>query len=656
MRKFCIMIGTLTVLVSATLHTLAAQPASEVRGTVTDGDSGRPLAGVSVALSGSAVSTTTDAKGAYASRVPSAAAVLEFSRVGYLTLKVPAVGRSQVVVALKPAARTAGVVKGVVTDSDNGSPLAGVTVVLSGSSRGTTTDAKGAWTLAVPSAESVLDFSYLGYVPQKIRVGNRSQLDLALAADNKDIDEVVVIGYSEVKKTDLTGSVTNVKMGDIKDIPVVSVDQALQGRVAGADIMSTSGDPTASTSIRIRGTRSITASNEPLIVVDGIIDAVQDLSDINSADIESISVLKDASSTAIYGARGSNGVIIVTTKKGNPTVSKPWITLKADMGFSQLPRNLDVMNATEFALYRNDVTYFNWQMGNRPVQDYTYTAPYSLGKGTNWIDEITRTAPYQNYNLSVSGRSKNSSYFVSLGYSDIQGIVDDSGFQRTTARVNVSHDFAKWFTAGVNSSLSYRDEANNKANIGGSSVWNAATYLAPVLRPEDTYNPFYGSGQTINNPRYTIDLNENTLERFASTNTLYVDIKPVEGLKISSKFTYYLYQRHVYRFYPSTLPVKNDGEGGEGYRAEDDTRTDPSITAGASPFRGGSTQITSGRRPRSARVWAACAASAQRNSALVTPLRAALALASSAAAGITSAPMARPACRAMTRVMVPMPQ
>ena len=245
----------------------------------------------------------------------------------------------------------------------------------------------------MPSAESVLDFSYLGYVPQKIRVGNRSQIDIALTADNKNIDEVIVIGYSEVKKTDLTGSVTNVKMGDIKDVPVVSVDQALQGRVAGADIMSTSGDPTASTSIRIRGTRSITASNEPLIVVDGIIDAVQDLSDINSADIKSISVLKDASSTAIYGARGSNGVIIVTTKKGNPTVSKPWITLKADMGFSQLPPATSTMNATEFALYRNDVTYFNWQMGNRPIQDYTYNDPYSLGKGTNWIDEITRTAP-----------------------------------------------------------------------------------------------------------------------------------------------------------------------------------------------------------------------------------------------------------------------
>ena len=148
MRKFYKMIGALIVLVSVTLSTLAAQPAAEVRGTVTDGDSGRPLAGVSVALSGSATSTTTDAKGAYAIRVPSAAAVLEFSREGYLARKVPTEGRTQVDVALKPAPRETGVVKGIVTDSDNGAPLAGVTVVISGSARGTTTDAKGAYTLS----------------------------------------------------------------------------------------------------------------------------------------------------------------------------------------------------------------------------------------------------------------------------------------------------------------------------------------------------------------------------------------------------------------------------------------------------------------------------------------------------------------------------
>lgn len=464
-------------------------------------------------------------------------------------------------------------VKGVVTDSSTGEALVGATVLVSGSTLGITTDVKGAYSIDVKSAESILEFQYLGYLSQKIKVGTKSVIDVKLVSDNTKVEEIVVIGYSQVKKSDLTGSVTSVRMSDVKDVPVISIDQALQGRIAGADIMSSSGDPTASTSIRIRGSRSITASNEPLIVVDGIVDAVQDLSDINSADIESVSVLKDASSTAIYGSRGSNGVIIVTTKQGNPTVSKPWVTLKADMGYSQLARKLDVMNASEFARYRNNVQYFDWNMGSRPTEDYTYPDPYSLGKGTNWIDQITRIAPYQNYNLSVSGRTSRTTYFGSLGYSDIQGIVDKSGFSRVTGRLNVAHEFNKWLKIGVNISPSYRKEENNKANIGGSNYWDAATYLSPILTPEDTYNPFAGSGQTINNPRYTIDLNDDWAERFASTNTLYFDLTPIKGMKISSKNTYYIFQRHDYQFKPSTLPKKKPGEGAEAYRAEYDTRT-----------------------------------------------------------------------------------
>lgn len=466
-----------------------------------------------------------------------------------------------------PAAGKGKTLTGTVLD-ETGAPMVGAAVTTPDGRRGTVTDSNGRYSLTLGAGDALISVSYLGYVTRQIVIGDRTEVDVNLVPDAKNtINEVVVIGYGAVKKSDLTGSVSNVKMSDIRDVPNTSVDQALQGRIAGVDIMSTSGAPGATTSIRVRGTRSISASNEPLIVVDGVIDAVSDLNDINSADIEQISVLKDASSTAIYGSRGANGVIIVTTRQG--VTSKPSVTAKAEFGVSKLARDLDLMDAQEFVRYLNDRNYFSSRDPQRPPR----FDPSEYGRGTDWIDEITRTAPYQNYNLSVSGRSKTSSYFVSLGYSDIQGIVDDSGFQRTTARVNVSHDFAKWITAGVNSSISYRDEANNKANIGGSSVWNAATYLAPTLSPEDTYNPFYGSGQTINNPRYTIDLNENTLERFASTNTLYVDLKPVEGLKISSKFTYYLYQRHDYRFYPSTLPVRNEGEGGEGYRAEYDTRT-----------------------------------------------------------------------------------
>ena len=204
-------------------------------------------------------------------------------------------------------------VSGTITDAANKQPLIGAAVSVEGTTIGTTTDINGKFTLQAP-ATGVLEIQYLGYVTQKIKINNRTTVNAALAQDNVKVDEVVVIGYGSVAKSDLTGSVSTVKMSEIADAPVSSVDQALQGRVAGADIMSTTGEPGASTSIRIRGTRSITASNEPLIVVDGVMDGVSDLGDINPADIKSISVLKDASSTAIYGARGANGVIVVKLK------------------------------------------------------------------------------------------------------------------------------------------------------------------------------------------------------------------------------------------------------------------------------------------------------------------------------------------------------
>ena len=203
-------------------------------------------------------------------------------------------------------------VHGIIFDSE-GNPLVGATVVVAGGVQGTTTDTKGKFTLKVKPSDS-LTFSYLGYTSQTTKVGSRTKFNIRLEKDaSTDIEEVVVIGYGQVAKKDLTGSVSTVKMNDIKDLPTLSVDNALQGRIAGADFMSTTGEPGATTTIRIRGTRSINASNEPLIVVDGVMDAIHDLNDINSDDIAGISVLKDASSTAIYGSRGANGVILITT-------------------------------------------------------------------------------------------------------------------------------------------------------------------------------------------------------------------------------------------------------------------------------------------------------------------------------------------------------
>ncbi len=314
-------------------------------------------------------------------------------------------------------------ITGTVVDN-NGEPLPGAFVLVTGTTDGTSTDADGKFSINA-QAGSVLEIQFLGYETKKVTVPkDRRNISVALMPDkNLTLNESVTIAYGSVRKQDLTGSVTNVKMGDIKDAPVLSVDQALQGRIAGADIMTTSGEPGASTSIRIRGTRSIIASNEPLIVVDGVMDAVSDLGDLNSADIESISVLKDASSTAIYGSRGSNGVIIVTTKRGDS--DKPRIVFKAEAGVSQLPKKLDVMKGYEYAQYRNDIAYFitgnTDAVEGAPLSKYPYKDPLSYGDGTDWLGSVTRTAVYQNYNLSVSGGNKKSSYYMSFGYNDTEG-------------------------------------------------------------------------------------------------------------------------------------------------------------------------------------------------------------------------------------------
>ncbi len=474
-------------------------------------------------------------------------------------------------------------VSGTVYDPD-GNPLNGATVAVHNGTQGTITNADGKFTLKVKTTDK-LEFSYLGYKTLVVNVGSRTNFKIDMENDSStDIDEVVVIGYGSVAKKDLTGSVASVKMNDIKDVPVLSVDNALQGRIAGADFLSTTGEPGSTTSIRIRGTRSINASNEPLIVVDGVMDAIHDLNDINSDDIASISVLKDASSTAIYGSRGANGVILITTKQGLGTTGKTNVTFKADMGFSQLPRNLDIMNASEFAQYRNDYASFGGDANHpnigqdTPLSGSVYPDPFSLGEGTDWIKEITRTALYMNYALSLSGTTEKSSYYASFSYNDTDGIIQDSGQKRFTGRINLNRQLFKWLNVGYIGSYTWRHNDQNKATIGGTSWWSGAQYLSPLLKPTDTYNPLYYNGQKINTPRALIDQNTYYLERHSTNHNFTAKIVPVKNLEIKSTFSYYLYQRHTYRYYPGTLPMKAENEGGEAYRAEWDEQSFSSET------------------------------------------------------------------------------
>lgn len=459
------------------------------------------------------------------------------------------------------------VVSGTVLD-ENGLPLIGAGVLTQDGKRGVITDLDGKYTISILESDKVLSYSYLGYATTQVVVDGRKQIDVTLNPDTSNsLNEVVVIGYGTSKKADLTGSVASVKMGDIEDVPTTSVDQALQGKIAGVDIMSTTGEPGAGTSIRVRGTRSIEASNEPLIVVDGVMDAVEDMNEINPDDIESISILKDASSTAIYGSRGANGVVLITTKKG--VTAKPRLTAKVSFGVSQLSRKLDLMDSAELIRYRNDYTYIDAYINN-PAKNPS-VAKYDIAdfpNNTDWIDEITRTAFSETANVSVSGKGKGSTYFASLGLNNTEGIVDGSGFLRMTGRFNVTHEFTKWLSAGLKANYTFAKENPNKANIGGTNVYTGAVYLAPYIGAFDEVNPLYENGTKINTPRVAIDMIDHYKTRQNASFSGEITLKPVKGLTIKSQNTYTPHQVHVFKFSPSTLPARYEGQGGLANRTE----------------------------------------------------------------------------------------
>lgn len=494
---------------------------------------------------------------------------MKYKLLSFLLLLAAASGYAQNIVK----------VSGIVTD-DAGETLPGAIVAIWDEASGTTrsgimADIDGNYSIEC-SADDVLFFSFMGLKDRKIPVSGRARIDVTLQQDAAfTLDEAVAIGYGSVRREDLTGSVSNVKMGDVKDTPVTSIDQALQGRIAGADVMSTSGEPGATTSIRIRGTRSITASNEPLIVVDGIMDAVNDLNDINPADIEDISVLKDASSTAIYGSRGANGVILVTTKASAlKTSAKPNIIFKAEAGISQLPSSLDLMDATEFALYRMDYSYWNdykkdnkydLNVYSRPIADKGLD-PFSYGKGTDWIREITRVAPYQNYHLSVSGGSAKTKYWASAGYSDNQGIIKASGESKLATSFSISHELFRNFKVGYKINYTYRNTDLPLTKIGGTRWYDSALYLSPIIGPDDNYNPYYNDGTLINTPVALIDNCTDYYKRLFLNQTVWTEATIAKYLKWKVQYTYFKYDRNRYTYKASTLPKKEEGAGGDATR------------------------------------------------------------------------------------------
>lgn len=448
-------------------------------------------------------------------------------------------------------AQNAILISGTVTDSVTGKSIEGVSVSLKNSNIGTITNDSGKYSLQIPTKPSMLIFSNVGYITKTIEVGQNNIINVILAPDTKYLSDIIVIGYGTTRKSDLTGSVSQIKSEEITSIAATSFDQALQGRAAGVQVTQLSGKPGGETSIRIRGTSSITAGNEPLYVIDGLLitssgsdvgtgvtlgPTLSPLASLNPNDIESIEILKDASATAIYGSRGANGVVLITTKRGK--AGKSTITLDGSWGWQDISHKLDVLNAEQFATFVNEAKL---NANQTPI----YVNPKNLGSGTDWQNELFRVAPMANYQLSISGGNDKTKYSISGGYFNQNGIIINSNFRRYTFRANLEQKVTDYLSAGV--SLTYSNIASNGVlTTSGDGtiipgVINSALLFNPILPVYDNTVP---GGYTYENDRGKIlgnpvaDAQENnsysTMSRiFGNT---FLKLKIIEGLELKTSF------------------------------------------------------------------------------------------------------------------------
>lgn len=403
-------------------------------------------------------------------------------------------------------------ITGKVTDAETGEPLVGATIQVKSTSIGTISDIDGNFKLSVPDGSEVLVVSFIGFKTYETLLDNRSVVEVVLKPDLSALSEVVVVGYGTQKRNDLTGAISSLDQEVVEEMAVSSFDQILKARIAGVQVSQTSHLPGGGVSIRVRGGNSITAGNEPLYVVDGfpIINTqhvgssrdnqqpINPLSSINPNDIESIEVLKDASATAIYGARGANGVILITTKQG--VSGKGTINLNVYYGVQQVANKLDVLNARQFAVLSNEAYS---AAGDDPIfvnSDGNATEAYldSIGEGTDWQDELFRVAPMQDYQISFSGGNKDKgSYFLSANFFSQDGIVEGSDFKRFSLRFNGMQQVAKKLKVGNSLSVS-RTSSDRVATEGSNSVVRSALRISPTLPVYDEFGNYTWGGEIGN--------------------------------------------------------------------------------------------------------------------------------------------------------------
>lgn len=446
-------------------------------------------------------------------------------------------------------------VKGVVLEP-SGEPAIGATIMEKGTSVGTATDFDGNFSIKVASPNAVLVVSYVGMETQEVKLAGRTDLTITLKESGVSLDEVVVVGYGTMKKSDLAGASVSMSEDDLKGSIITNLDQSLQGRATGVQAMSTSGAPGSSSSIRVRGQSTINANAEPLYVIDGVIvqgggnsgsdfglgdalgngkvSTVSPLSTINPADIVSMEILKDASATAIYGAQGSNGVVLITTKRGKAGEAK--FTYDGMVAINHQNKRLDMMNLREYAEYYNDMA----ANGYISSPSDWYRDPSVLGVGTNWQDAIFRTALQNQHQVSAQGGTEKVQYYVSGSYMNQEGTLIGSDFSRFSVRANLDAQLKSWLKLGLSATYTDTDESLKLADGEQGIINYSLTTLPdiPIYDIDGNFSSIVREGYTNPNPIALAMLDDIKLHRKKLTGNIFFDVTPIKNLVWHAEFGY----------------------------------------------------------------------------------------------------------------------
>ncbi|WP_339758109.1 TonB-dependent receptor [Algoriphagus aquimarinus] len=468
-------------------------------------------------------------------------------------------------------------VSGIVSDK-TGAPLPGVTIIVEGTTSGTVSDIDGKYSIDAEAGD-VLVFSFIGFSQQKVTIGNQVEINVIMLEDERALDEVVVVGYGTQKKEDVTGSVVSVNEKTIKDLPVSSVDQKMIGQVAGVQIQQVSGAPGAGTSIKIRGSGSLGAGNEPLYVVDGMPyssgmnQSLNPLMFIDPNNIESITILKDASSTAIYGSRGANGVIMITTKKG--TYNQTSITFSAMSGVQQVPQKgrPNMLNKREFAQLQRDRIDLEVDLReNRAATLEDYPEEYRnldalTGRGTDWYDLILRDAPIQDYNFNLQKGTEDSRINFSLGYFNLQGVLKETGIERFSTKLGIETDITPNLKLGVSIQPTYISQQRANTNLNREDVLGVSIWANPISTPYDengNLKPYivapqskFHSAWSFANPLYVLQEMTTEQKSFQNLGLAFLEWSILPNLRFRSSLNTILEASKYFQYVPSTVGGSN---------------------------------------------------------------------------------------------------